>query len=118
MCYTNLTFPLAIPQQAEIERSEFIAGVPGLLAKIRTLRPRVVCFVGMDIADTFRTVLLEGQDPLILPIRIAKPGTDALGETLPKQHVPANRKARVKLVTKSTLQAQERAAKNAQARRS
>ena len=40
-------------QAAEIPTAEFAAGAPALLRKIARYRPRVVCFVGKGIWDTF-----------------------------------------------------------------
>ncbi|KAH9930474.1 DNA glycosylase, partial [Epithele typhae] len=40
-------------QAAELHASEYAAGVPSLFAKIYRHRPRVVCFVGKGIWDSF-----------------------------------------------------------------
>ena len=42
--------------------SEFTAGVTTLLRKIVQFRPRIVCFVGKSIWDSFeRAILVDGQ---------------------------------------------------------
>lgn len=116
MLLSNLQHHPTLNQQAELASSEFTLGVPVLLTKIRTLRPRVVCFVGMDIAERFRAALLNSSSsssyPLVLPAMsvIRAAGTDALGEAVPKRYVLAmGGKARVRIVTAKMLLAQERA---------
>ena len=39
-------------QQSELHASEFVAGVPILLSKVALYRPRILCFVGLGIANT------------------------------------------------------------------
>ncbi|EDR01201.1 uncharacterized protein LACBIDRAFT_312282, partial [Laccaria bicolor S238N-H82] len=49
---TNLVGrPTAEVSQSELSKAEQKAGVPALLAKIATHRPKIVCFVGLGIAD-------------------------------------------------------------------
>ncbi|KAF9556791.1 DNA glycosylase [Agrocybe pediades] len=51
---TNLTARPTI-EQNELSRTEQVSGVSILLAKIHKYRPRVVCFVGLGIADIFKS---------------------------------------------------------------
>ncbi|KAI0765440.1 uracil-DNA glycosylase-like protein [Fomes fomentarius] len=46
-------------QAAELANSEFTDGVPGLLRKIVGRRPRIVCFVGKAIWESF--ILVKGK---------------------------------------------------------
>jgi hypothetical protein len=39
--------------------------VPGLLAKIAQYRPRIVCFVGLGIADVVRSQVVSVRIPRI-----------------------------------------------------
>ncbi|KAF9474451.1 DNA glycosylase [Pholiota conissans] len=46
-------------EQSELSRKEQVDGVPRLLDKIAQYRPRIVCFVGLGIADIFRANVTE-----------------------------------------------------------
>jgi len=46
-------------EQSELSKAEQIAGVPELMKKITQHRPRITCFVGLGIADIFKSVLIE-----------------------------------------------------------
>ncbi|EDR07088.1 uncharacterized protein LACBIDRAFT_298866 [Laccaria bicolor S238N-H82] len=51
-------------EQSELSKAEQIAGVPALLAKIATHRPKIVCFVGLGIADIVKSkVMPAGKGP-------------------------------------------------------
>jgi len=43
----------------ELTRAEKVAGVPDLLAKISRVRPRIVCFIGREIADAVETAIRQ-----------------------------------------------------------
>ena len=45
------------PQQSDLHRRELSDGVPLLLSKIVQYAPRLVCFVGLGIADIVRVAL-------------------------------------------------------------
>ncbi|KAF8172677.1 uracil-DNA glycosylase-like protein [Pholiota molesta] len=57
---TNLV-PRPTAEQSELSKKEQIAGVPGLLAKIAQYRPRIVCFVGLGIADVVRSQVVSKE---------------------------------------------------------
>lgn len=46
-----------ISQQSELSKVEQVAGVSTLLEKIRKFAPRIVCFVGLGIADIVKSEL-------------------------------------------------------------
>lgn len=45
-------------EQSELSKAEQIAGVPALLVKIATHRPKIVCFVGLGIADIVKSKVM------------------------------------------------------------
>ncbi|EDR05390.1 uncharacterized protein LACBIDRAFT_303372 [Laccaria bicolor S238N-H82] len=45
-------------EQSELSKAERIAGVLALLAKIATHRPKIVCFVGLGIADIVKSKVM------------------------------------------------------------
>ncbi|KJA13999.1 hypothetical protein HYPSUDRAFT_150900, partial [Hypholoma sublateritium FD-334 SS-4] len=44
-------------EQSDLDRGELASGVPSLLRKIAQYAPRIVCFVGLGIADVVRIAL-------------------------------------------------------------
>ncbi|KAF8156617.1 uracil-DNA glycosylase-like protein, partial [Crassisporium funariophilum] len=46
-------------KERELSKSEQVAGVQDLLQKIGQYRPRMVCFVGLGIADIFKSQLVN-----------------------------------------------------------
>ncbi|EDQ99560.1 uncharacterized protein LACBIDRAFT_316369 [Laccaria bicolor S238N-H82] len=46
-------------EQSELSKAEQIARVPALLAKIATHRPKIVCFVGLGIADVVKSKVIQ-----------------------------------------------------------
>ncbi|RKO87168.1 uracil-DNA glycosylase-like protein, partial [Blyttiomyces helicus] len=50
--FTNLC-PRATRSQSDLTRAELRAGIPPLLEKLALHRPRICCFVGMDIYRVF-----------------------------------------------------------------
>jgi len=81
-------------EQNELSANEQVAGVPALLAKVARYRPRVLCFVGLDIARTFQKKITfafnpEGKKPAKLELGLqsyklvhANSGTNTVHETL------------------------------------
>ncbi|OBZ71815.1 G/T mismatch-specific thymine DNA glycosylase [Grifola frondosa] len=59
-------------EQAEIHPSDFTAGVPVLLRKIARFHPRIVCFVGKGIWESFRRAII----PSVIPAEIDKDETE------------------------------------------
>ncbi|TFK32700.1 uracil-DNA glycosylase-like protein [Crucibulum laeve] len=48
-------------EQAELSKKEQVDGVPVVLDKIARYRPGIVCFVGLGIADIFKSYVLKDQ---------------------------------------------------------
>ncbi|KAF8172679.1 hypothetical protein BJ912DRAFT_1065631 [Pholiota molesta] len=48
-------------EQSELSRKEQVEGVPQLLRKIAQYQPRVVCFVGLGIADIVRSKVVNKE---------------------------------------------------------
>ncbi|KAF8162119.1 uracil-DNA glycosylase-like protein [Pholiota molesta] len=57
---TNLV-PRPTVEQSELSRKEQVEGVPQLLRKITQYQPRVVCFVGLGIADIVRSKVVNKE---------------------------------------------------------
>jgi len=53
---------LTIPHQAsELKDSELTAGVPSFLEKVDKYRPRIVCFVGLNIGRSVLKYVMKGD---------------------------------------------------------
>ncbi|EDQ99546.1 uncharacterized protein LACBIDRAFT_316334 [Laccaria bicolor S238N-H82] len=66
-------------EQSELSKAERLAGVPALLAKIATHRPKIVCFVGLGIADIVKSKVMpvivrlsSALPPLLTPRQVGK----------------------------------------------
>ena len=46
-----------LSQQSELSKAEQVSGVSALLHRITTYQPRIVCFVGLGIADIFKVTV-------------------------------------------------------------
>ena len=53
----------SISQQSELSKMEQAAGVSTLLEKITKFGPRIVCFVGLGIADIVKSELALVRSP-------------------------------------------------------
>ncbi|GJE89220.1 mismatch-specific DNA-glycosylase [Phanerochaete sordida] len=79
-------------EQAELSLGDMHAGVPILLAKIVRYAPRVVCFVGKQIGETFLTEAASLSPPPLAPT----PSADA-GEASAKAKKPRTKKPKVEI---------------------
>ncbi|KIY52869.1 DNA glycosylase, partial [Fistulina hepatica ATCC 64428] len=62
---TNLV-PRPTAEQGELAPDERAAGVPVFLSKVAQFRPRIVCYVGNQIADTVRSSLKRTSSSSII----------------------------------------------------
>ncbi|TCD64990.1 hypothetical protein EIP91_003356 [Steccherinum ochraceum] len=69
-------------EQAELSKADMISGVPVLLHKIATHRPRIVCFVGKGIWDVFvkEATKASADVPGAIP---GSPSTPGLSTSIP-----------------------------------
>ncbi|KAI8821157.1 uracil-DNA glycosylase-like protein [Fimicolochytrium jonesii] len=87
--FTNI-ISRSSPSVATLQKSEYSAGVPPIVAKLVTHRPRVVCFVGVKVFEAF----WEG-------VQGACRETEADGSAINRRPLPASRKFQLGLQPKS-----------------